>query len=164
MRSTGFACRGVFSYQCWSGCSHRPGLLCGSSVSPTAYGGKCNRSARRASATLSLRSVRVRGGSVWITHPKDTGVPFRPRWRSHRPSGPAWGRDPSSSLAHGPRGPEAGATLGPRPRPPARRVPASPVPTYSDTSRGGCSNCAGGPAPRGSRGTGSRGAALSRRG
>lgn len=117
----GFAWRGVFSCSPGEGCSRRPALLCGPSVSPRAHGANviaphCDQSEWEAEV------------AVWVPRkiqeyfPDNDGDPIAPP-ALHRERG---SRQLAGLPAPGDR--NLGQGLDPRPRPPARRVPASPAP------------------------------------
>ena len=102
--------------------------------------------------------IRVERPETEVAGSAIHGVFPPPQWQSHRPPRKEVQADCWESR---PRG--AGGWAAPRPRP-RRGSLRTPLPTYADASRGGCSDCTGSPAPRGSCGCRSRGGALGRRG
>lgn len=115
----GFAWRGVFSYSPGDGCSRRPALLCGPSVSPKPHGVNviaphCDQSGRPGWPSGPSEGYR----SVF---PTPMAIPS--------PLPPCTGK--GSQQLTGLRAPgdrRLRQRLDPHPHPPARRVPASPAP------------------------------------
>ena len=148
----------MFSFSTSEGCSYGPALLCESCFHQRTPG-KGNRSGIRASTPppAAVKSEWKGPRLRWLGL-RFMGFTPPPQWQSHRP--------PREEVQAGcwesrPRG--AGGWAGPGPRP-RRGSLRTPLPTYTYASRGGCSDCAGSPAPRGSCGCRSRGGALGRRG